>query len=80
MAITHSQNAMVASVLALVHPEAISFKFACRLPKPAEFASTDGLEKEKDEFDAKIKKITADLQPIMVCTCMMGGLEIFATY
>jgi len=48
------------------------------LPKPAEFASTDGLEKEKDAIDAKLRDVSGELKPIMVRTWAMGGLETSA--
>ncbi len=41
---------------------------ACSLPKPVELASPVELEKEKDAIDAKLKKISNELQPVMVRT------------
>ena len=37
-----------------------------RLPKPAELSTTDGLEADKDAIDAQLRKISDELQPIMV--------------
>lgn len=38
----------------------------CRLPKPAELSTTDGLEADKDAIDAKLRKLSDDIQPILV--------------
>lgn len=39
--------------------------FFVRLPKPVELTSSDNLERDKDAIDAKLRKISDELQPIM---------------